>query len=119
MRGPAQVGVQVSPRARVVPAQVDDRPLAVVGENAPLTIDTTTLPDGRHRVPPSSPKILLPEDWAEASLATVGQHAAETLTVDSQPTAVGEGQPGCCAFRPDDRPSVEATLDGRPLPPSR
>lgn len=115
VRGSTEVRVQLSPRSRIVRAQVDDRALAVGAEDRTVALDTATLADGRHRVVVEAEDLSFRKNRAQAEYELRSDNTPPQLTLDAQPVPVPEGHTWFLRVQTDEPAAVEATLDGRPL----
>ena len=111
VRGPIQVAVQLSPRARIASAQIDGQELAA---GPSLAMDTTKLPDGVHHLTVNAEDQSFRRNKAQATLDLRTDNTPPQLTIDAQPSA-NQGHTWLLRVQTNEQAAVEATLDGKPL----
>jgi murein DD-endopeptidase MepM/ murein hydrolase activator NlpD len=112
VRGPATINAQVGPHAKVVAVQVDDKPLNVAQG---LTVDTTGLSDGAHRVRVTAQDSSWRKNQQQAEVQIRTDNTPPHLTVTPDPTAVAQGHTLLLRVQTDEVATIRVTLDGKPL----
>jgi murein DD-endopeptidase MepM/ murein hydrolase activator NlpD len=112
VRGTVTIGAQIAPGARIVSAQVDDRPLST---GLPLLVDTASLPDGAHRLLVSVEDTSLRRNRSQADVEILSDNTPPHLTLASDPPSVSQGDTWLLRVQTDEPATVQVTLDGRPL----
>jgi murein DD-endopeptidase MepM/ murein hydrolase activator NlpD len=112
VRGPITIGSQVGPRARIVDAQVDDRPLDV---EQGLVVDTAALPDGVHRVRVTAQDSSWRHNQQQAEVQIRSDNTAPKLTLTPDPATAQQGHTWLLRVQTDEQATVRVTLDGKPL----
>lgn len=112
VRGPVTIGSQVGPRAKIVAAQVDDRPLSV---EQGLVVDTATLPDGVHRVRVTAQDSSWRHNEQQAEVQIRSDNTAPKLTLTPDPPTAQQGHTWLLRVQTDEQATIRVTLDGKPL----
>lgn len=112
VRGSVQVAVQLPPRTRILGAQIDGQPLPT---STTLTIETSTLPDGPHRVQVDAEDQSFRKNRGQATVELRTDNTPPQLSLDLQPGQVSQGHTWLLKVQANEQAAVEATLDGKPL----
>lgn len=113
MRAAVQITLSPVERAAVVEATMNGAPIPV---GSPLEIDTSSLPDGQHRVRVVAEDRSRQKNRSEASIDIHSDNTPPTIVWDVQPSAVPQGSAAIIRLRSNEPTAVEALTSDRTLP---
>jgi hypothetical protein len=114
VRGTLRIGVQLSPgdRARIAEAQVDGRPVDTLD---PLTVETTGLADGPHRLTVVAEDQSLRRNRATAELDLRTDNTPPRIAIETRPASVPQGRTWLLRVRADEPAETQASLGNASL----